>query len=420
MNKRNLAILLLLAVVTFYALGTGFPFFYQFLYVLLIVVPIGYVWTWLNLRGLDVELIRSATRGEVGQHVEGQIRLVNRTLVPKAWLEVVEVSDLPDMPEGRVLSMLRKQARTWRYDTPLSRRGIYQIGQVELTSRDPFGLFHLRRRLLEPQSFTVLPATETLPDLHSYMANLPSETGVNRHWEQITTDVAAVRPYVDGDPVRRIHWPYTARMNSLMVKEFDIGISGEAWIVLDLDRRSQLGQDEDPAENTEELAVTVAASLVRRLAELRLPTGLAAKGDLDIEIRPDSSPGQETKLMEALAQVRASGTMRLDRFIHEMRPVLSRLNTATVITSSPSTDWVPAVSGLRRQGVNAVAVLIDRAGFGDPANPPILTNALINQQVPFYVVRRGRSINDALSTPVRVDESWEPVVGHPVSLEIGE
>ena len=50
----------LLVVVAFYALGTGFDFFYRFLYVLLLLIGIGFIWAWLNLRGIELSPVFAA------------------------------------------------------------------------------------------------------------------------------------------------------------------------------------------------------------------------------------------------------------------------------------------------------------------------------------------------------------------------
>ena len=396
MSKRSIGILLLLAIVGFYTFGTGFTFFSRFFYALILLLPLGFGWAWLGLRGIDVQLVRSASRGQVGGYLEGRIRLRNHTRLPKSWLEVVEVTDLPDPSSGRGLTMLGRQDRIWRSDTYLSRRGVYRTGQVEVASQDPFGLFRLRRRFLNPQSYTVLPAAHPLPDLDPFLASLPSDGRVMRHWDHITTDVASIRHYSDGDSYRRIHWPYTARMNTLMVKEFDLGLSAESWVVLDMEAGVHVGAAADPVVNTEEVAVTVAASLISRLADFSLPVGLAASGDPSFIHRPNSSPDYPRKLMETLAVVRASGATSLERFLYDLRPSFSRFNTLTVITPSTHREWVQALSNLRRKGVSVSAVLIDPLGFSYAASIDPVLHALIANEVPSYVVRRGQNLNEAL------------------------
>ncbi|MAF39797.1 MAG: hypothetical protein CL696_13115 [Chloroflexi bacterium] len=396
MSKRSIGILLLLGFVAFYAFGTGFTFFYRFLYVLLLLLSVGLTWAWLNLRGLDVQLSRFATRGQVGGYLEGRIRVLNRIRLPKSWLEVAEISDLPGHMAGRGVAMVRDQSRTWKTETYLSRRGVYQTGQVMVTSQDPFGLFRLRRRFLKPQPYTVLPAAEPLPDLHPSFANLPSEGRTTRHWDQITTDVASVRPYSHGDSLRRIHWPYTARMNHLMVKEFDMGMSSEAWVVLDMEEAAHVQSGSESLDNTEELAVNIAASLISRLSGFSLPMGLATNADPRLILRPNSSPEYLGKLMEALAVVRARGATPLERFLYELRPSLSRFNTMTVISPSPRPEWVPALATLRRRGVTVSVVMIDPQGFGDSPGIDSVLGALLVNDLPTYVVNRGVPLNEAL------------------------
>jgi len=226
MNRRTVGILALLVVVAFYALGTGFDFFFRFLYALILLIGIGFSWAWLNLRGIDLSVTRDANRGRVGGYLEGQVSITNRTMLPKSWLEVVEATGPSANTSGRGLALVCEQARAWRIQTYLAKRGVYRSGQVRVVSQDPFGLFRLRREFLGPQAYIVLPAVEPLPDLSARFAGLPSDSRTTRHWEQITTNVSSVRAYAEGDSMRRIHWPYTARMNQLMVKEFDMGLSG--------------------------------------------------------------------------------------------------------------------------------------------------------------------------------------------------
>lgn len=400
LSKRSIGILLLLLVVAFYAFGTGFEFFYRFLYVLLALLAAGLIWAWVGLRGLEIQLTRSGTRGRVGEYLEGRIQVINRTRMPKSWLEVVEVSDLPGHIPGRAVAMVRDQTRAWRTQTYLSRRGLYHIGQVEVTSQDPFGLFRFRRSFLKSKPLIVLPATEPLPDLDQRLASLPSDSRTTRHWDQITTDVASVRHYSHGDSFRRIHWPYTARMNSLMVKEFDTGLSAEAWVLLDLQEGMQVKAEAEAETNAKELAITIAASLVQRLAGQGMAVGLAAQGNQRLIFRPNSSPEHLGRLMEALAVVQSSGKAPLEQFIYELRSNMSRFNTVTVVTASPRIEWVAPLSGMRRQGVNVAAVLVDPQGFGASTGVEVVLESLFSEDIATYVARRGQPLNESLRSPV--------------------
>ncbi len=407
MNRRTLGMLTLLVVVAFYAFGTGFDFFFRFLYVLLLLTGIGFSWAWLNLRGIDLSVTREANRGQVGGYLVGQVSIINRTRLPKSWLEVAEATGPSANTSGRGLALVREQVRSWRIRTYLAKRGIFRSGQVRVVSQDPFGLFRLHREFLDPHPFIVFPAIEPLPDLDARFAGLPSDSRVTRHWEQITTDVASIRAYSEGDSMRRIHWPYTARMNELMVKEFDMGLSAEAWVLLDMHQDSHFGVDLDDVNNTEELSVTVAASIVGRLMDQSMPVGLASNGDREHIYRPDSSPEQRGRLMETLSEVRAHGQRPLQQFIYDIRSHLNQYNALTVVTSSIDTRWVASLNDLRRQGVEVAVVLVDRSSFGSPVNMDGPVEALSANLIPAYVVRRGDTLNEALQAPVRdIPRSW--------------
>ena len=407
-HRRKILFSLLILAVLFYSLGTGFPFFYRLLFTLILLVGIGYGWAWLNLRGLDVRLTRLGNRGRVGEFLEGQIQLINRSRLPKSWLEVTEDTDLDD-PGGRTVALVKGQVRSFRIETYLSRRGIYRTGRVRVTARDPFGLFRLTRSFLNEQFYTVLPQTIPLPDLDRRFANLPSDSAFSRRTPAITPESSTIRDYAHGDSLRRIHWPYTARMNRLMVKEFDIGVSAQAWVLLDMERRSHFGEAPD---NTEELAVTVAASLVQHWDETAVPVGLAANSSELWTLKPDRRPAQLGILMETLAGLRADGFLPLERFIYDLRPQLSGFNTLMVITSSRRPEWTSALVGLRRQGINVAVCYVDPNSFplSDAGTLPGITGQitadyLTQHDIPLYMVRRGEDINLALSRPVAAGPS---------------
>ena len=407
MNRRFIGMVVLLLVVGFYALGTGFDFFFRFLYVLLLVTGIGFLWAWLNLRGIDLKVTRDANRGQVGGYLAGQVSIVNHTRMPKSWLEVAEATGPSADASGRGLALVREQVRSWRIRTYLAKRGVYRSGIVKLVSQDPFGLFRLRRDFVDPNPYIVFPAVEALPDLDARFAGLPSDSRATKHWEQITTDVSSIRPYVEGDSMRRIHWPYTARMNELMVKEFDMGLSAEAWVLLDMHHLSHYGIELDDVNNTEELAVTVAASIVNRLMDQSMPVGLAANGDQEHIFRPDSSPEQRGRLMETLSGVRALGQVTLQEFIYGVRSHLNQFNALTVVTASVETQWVASLTHLRRQGIEVSVVLVDRSSFGSPTNMSVPIEELSANLIPVYMVRLGDNLNDALLAPVReIPRSW--------------
>ena len=428
-NRRTLILLALLVVPLFYAIGTGFDFLYTLLYAILLVFAVGASWVWVNLQGLEIRVTRSGDRGQVGGYLEGRVTVTNRTVIPKSWLEVTElVNDVPE-PGGRGLSLDRRQTRGWRIDTYLAHRGLFEGGHVRVTSQDPFGLFRLGKDYSDPHTYIVYPAVESLPNLDSRFASLPSDSRLTRFFDQVTTDVASLRSWHPGDAYRRIHWPYTARMNSPMVKEFDIGQAAQFWILLDLDRSSHHFVDGDrhtaspnsdaekahwqyQAENTEELAVTLAASLAQRLMDLSLPVGMAVNGDNGRLLRPDNGPDHLSRLMETLAAAQAVEATSLPEFLQSMRQHLNHFHSVTVVTANTDPEWLPALLDLKRGSVTTSIALVDPASFGSSRTVENIVAAAAANLVPAYVARQGMSLDDALSQPLNreIVEALDPAM----------
>ena len=423
-NRRTLILLVLLVVPLFYAIGTGFDFLYTLLYVVLLLFAVGALWVWVNLQGLEIRVSRSGDRGQVGGYLEGRITVVNRTVIPKSWLEVTElVNDVPE-PGGRGLSLDRRETRGWRIETYLARRGLFEGGHVRVTSQDPFGLFRMGKDFSDPHTYIVYPAVEPLPNLDSRFASLPSDTRLTRFYDQVTTDVASLRTWRPGDAYRRIHWPYTARMNSPMVKEFDIGQAAQFWVLLDLERSSQhYGEAERPppdpngdgeerpwprfglrsrivADSTEELAVSLAASLSQRLLDLSLPVGMAVNGDNGRLLRPDNGSDHLSRLMETLAAAQAVENARLPEFLQSMRPHLNHFHSVTVVTANTDPEWLPALLDLKRGNVTTSIVMVDPSSFGSARTVGQVVEAAAANLVPVYVARQDASLDDALSQPM--------------------
>ncbi len=432
-NRRTFVLLGLLVVPLFYAVGTGFDFLYKLLYAVLILFGVGAVWAWINLRGLEIRVTRSGDRGQVGSYLEGRVTVTNRTVIPKSWLEVTELAGSSPEPGGRGLSLDRRQTRGWRIDTYLAKRGLFEGGHMRVVSQDPFGLFRMARDYSDPHTYIVYPAVESLPNLDSRFAGLPADSRLSRHFDQVTTDVSSLRPWRPGDAYRRIHWPYTARMNSPMVKEFDVGLAAQFWLLLDLQRLSHFypvadsrrgrngdqaavlrhAQDERievrgearavpdyRAENTEELSVTVAASLAQRLMDLSLPVGMSVNAENGELLRPDNGPDHLSRMMETLAASQAANVPRLPEFLYSMRTHLNHFHSVTMVTSDTDPSWLPALLDLKRLNVTVSIVMVDPATFGSRFDVANVVNAAASELIPVYVVGRDTPLDDALARPV--------------------
>ena len=75
------------------AISTGFWLTWRLSYVLMAVVPLAYVWSKINLRGLEIIADRTTDRLQEGAQYEERITVRNRTWLSKIWLEINDPSD---------------------------------------------------------------------------------------------------------------------------------------------------------------------------------------------------------------------------------------------------------------------------------------------------------------------------------------
>ncbi len=394
--KRILGVLILTGIVLAFAMATGFSLFTRLFYVLILAVALGYVWAWLNLMWLEVQVDRRTSRISVGQQLVERITVRNRGWTPKPWVEVMELTNLRGHHAGRTISLPAKGFRSWRTATRATRRGVYYWGPLRIATGDPFGLFRLERFRSESQQVLVLPATVPLSHFVILSSDMQSDGAKHQRSYQVATDAASVREYMPGDSVSRVHWPSSARLGSLMVKEFDIGLASDIWILLDLEGSVQADDEED---STDELAVTAAASIARHFLDQRLRVGLAVNGEELALLPPDRGHIQDARILDLLARAKAEGTTPLVDAIANLDLSLENGATLVIITPSPNDRWVSALGTLAHRNIRLAVVLVDGVTFGGDRSPELLLPALAGLGIPGYLVGKGDNLANALDHP---------------------
>src|SRR3990172_3068476 len=106
-QRRALTVVAVLFFVSLIvAFANGFWLMSRLANALLVTLPVAYLWSRLNLRGLEVTVERPASGGlQEGDYFEERITVVNRSWLTKLWLEVEGLSDLPGHAPRRVISL---------------------------------------------------------------------------------------------------------------------------------------------------------------------------------------------------------------------------------------------------------------------------------------------------------------------------
>lgn len=361
MNVRVVwaAVALLLLVL---ALSTGGALYYRLFLGLLAVPALGSLASVLAARRIEGGVQRLTAYLQVGDNLEERITLHNTHWWPKLLLEVQHDTQ-PFGRAGRIATLWPYGSVSWTSSSHCERRGIYQFGELEITSRDPFGLFRRTMRLGAPQSALIYPATVDLSGFFVLSGRGWTEGVIRGRTFTPSAIASGVREYTTHDAVSRVHWPATAHTGRLMVKEFDREPSGPAdavWVVLDLDERVQAGEG---AESTVEYAVTTAASVAKRFLDSGRNVGAVFSGAEQLIIPAASGITQLGRIFQALALIEPGSAGGVQETSDAVKNELSRGASIVLITAAPPAAVSSAVDMLRSTGAAVVPVLIDAPSF---------------------------------------------------------
>ncbi len=419
MNSARIIFLVLLAISLLAGAVTGSMLYFRLSYLWGFILLGSWVMSRLALRSLLIERNARFLRSQVGQIFEERYEITNQSWLPRLWLEIRDESPLPGSRGSHVLTLIGgKETRTYLSRTRLVQRGVFPLGPTVLESGDLFGLFPNTHIFPSQETLLVYPMMVEIRDFPNPPGLLPGGEALRRRTPQITSNAAGVREYAAGDPLNRIHWVSTARRNRLIVKEFELDPLAEVWLFIDAAAGVHAAKPQplpefDPQDvwrrkykfrlpvSTLEYAVTIAASLGRFYLQRSRAVGMVMAGE-SLKVLPSDRGGRQLgKILEALALLRADGTLPLHGLVEAQARNLPRGSTAVMITPSASDMVFQTAHMLLRRGLRPVAVLLDSTSFGGYFSQDTLATKLQAIDIPVCKVNNGDDLSDTLCSAVR-------------------
>lgn len=245
------------------------------------------------------------------------------------------------------------------YRLPTDRRGVLRIGPLSVVFGDPFGFTRLVMPASGTSELTVYPHVDEVPPIPQTTGNDPlagaeHPNALGRTGE----DFYALRHYVVGDDLRRVHWPATARHDELMVRQDELPWQGRATVVLDVRSSTHTAE-------SLEVAVSAAASLVTASARREDLIRLVGSDGTDSGFAAGQSHIEA--ILEYLAGVEASPDLTYPRVLDRLSRGQTGGALVAVLGAAPPED-VESLLRLRRR-FGSVVVLPVHPSAGDPSIP---------------------------------------------------
>jgi uncharacterized protein (DUF58 family) len=308
-------------------------------------------------RSVRVERTIAPERVAVGGAVEVELRLQGPPLI--GGLRLTDAApdaagpqaDTP--PRFTVHRLSSRGGAALTYPLRPVLRGAHRIGPLTATVADPLGLAEFEHDLAPADRLLVLPRVVPLSGLPPALGAGEGMPGAAlAHQGQGASDVL-IRPYRQGDELRRVHWRSTARYDDLMVRLEERPWRGGTTVLLDRRDGAHRGRG---ADSSLEFAVSFAASVCSHLIGQGEPLTLRTEDGVDL-VGPGAATNADP-MLDALAALRPSARTDLSG------PELAAGTDVLAVLGAMGPGQVDAL--LARHPGSGHAVLLDTATW-DPA-----------------------------------------------------
>ncbi len=397
MTLRGRLLLVLAAVVYLAAWGFGSRVLYPVAVGLSLAVALAWVWARSLRRPMRLERRTGHT-----DHIEGSDVLVEVELEPESALvpaSVLLVERIGRLGERTTVLERRGRKLGGRYFLDDLPRGRYAFTDVRAVLDDPFGLERVEQPLPGDGTLLVYPR---LVDLEGVFSQ-----GIEAHqgrrlamWRPAGFDLHSVREYQEGESLRKVHWPTTARRGELMVKDFDDAARDEVAVILDADAAAVVGTAPD---SSFEAQVRAAGSILQAHVRAGRRSVLVVNRAQRAVQEVHTAGAEWRQALELLASAEPDGPEPVAHLLADEGSAAARALELVVVTAAPTATLADRLAQRARARRRVSLVFVDPGSFARPPRPstePILLR-LQAAGIPLAVVRRGDDLGEVLGATRR-------------------
>jgi uncharacterized protein (DUF58 family) len=281
-------------------------------------------------------------------------------------------------------------------------RGRYAFSETRVVVEDPFGLAQAERALEHGGAIVVYPRLVDLDAVFSERASagIGGALGRLRVRRPAGVELHSVREYQEGESLRAVHWPSTAKRGDLMVKDLEDARRDDLAVVLDARAETAVGE---PPDSSFDVQVRAAGSILQLYARRGRRAMLVVNSSPRRTQRVRSHDGDWRIALELLAAAEPTGHSPLHALLDEDGPLAPHTSDLILVTAALERAVADAV--LRHTpGRRVTVVYVEAASFAPaagetPRHEPLLLR-LQAGGVPVAVIRRGDDLAAVLQAPL--------------------
>jgi uncharacterized protein (DUF58 family) len=347
---------------------------------------------WVRLLNRPMRVNRTLGRGEhlAGEDIPVRLEVDVAGRMPSGALTIVE--RIAKFGEVQTVVLSRHGRLRGAYILEAVPRGRYPIETAKAVLEDPFGLERVEISLPAGESVLVYPRLVDLDALFSDSGARALEGRRLLLRRPTGFDLHSVRAYEQGESLRRVHWPSTAKRGHLMVKELEDAPRDETAVLLDGDAAAVVGVAPD---NTFELQVQAAGSILKAHAARGRRAALIVNCASRAYQRVHSFDGDWLRALEMLAAVEPDGPTPAAAMLADEAGPAGRALELTVVTASLTPRLAERLAQRVFQRHAATLVYVDPGSFAETPteqlDPGVASQILRIERagVPVAILRRG-------------------------------
>jgi len=178
------------------------------------------------------------TRVEKDSTVGYEIRIINGSFIPfpfiEAHLSVPEDNGVRCVEQRMMIPLVPFGVRTIKQNVCFHYRGEYEIGVIDMRIKDPLGLFSANLAQSICHTIIVFPRMLDMATPHeNSTTELPTDL-TRRAVSSERSEQANIRNYIGGDSLKDIHWKLSAKVEELLVRDYNTNNNRHTYVICDL------------------------------------------------------------------------------------------------------------------------------------------------------------------------------------------